>query len=599
MAFFKQFYAFLEKNFFNSLTKKLVGNFLFLLLAQGMTILVIYFGNQAIHKELQGTAVSPAVVQAVTAISASTFHWALVLYAVMAVIFAAILLFMRFLFIRPVRQLIEFFSMSASGEGDLSIRIPKITYDEFGELAETFNQFLASLRRMFLNVRMMGVNIAVNAAKVTRKVENSAENAGKQGELSRDIFAGSKETTAAHGEISNNTQEICASTSNNLETAKGSFQELITVSGNIHSMNDKLANYTETITSINAESQDIKNIVSLIKTISTQTSLLSLNAAIEAARAGKAGKGFSIVADEVKKLAEQVNAASENIADKINSVVKRIEVSMEESKEVAQFAQVTQEAVDKSCRSFQGMMEEFEKSDSQLQGITASVEELSASNEEIHSKVSTINTVSQEVGMLMKEADEFSKEMMSTTENMQELVSQFKIGEGYLETAIFKTKEYRDKAQEIMEQMLRKGIDVFDRNYQPITGTDPQKYNTVYDAYFESDLRPLYDRMLAEIEGGLYVVAIDFNGYAPTHCSKYAKPLTGDYQTDLVGSRDKRFFTDPTGIRCVQHTKRVLVQTYMRDTGEILSDISMPVMVGGKHWGGFRLGIDPAVLLRR
>ena len=94
-------------------------------------------------------------------------------------------------------------------------------------------------------------------------------------------------------------------------------------------------------------------------------------------------------------------------------------------------------------------------------------------------------------------------------------------------------------------------------------------------------------------------MAIDFNGDAPTHCSKYAKPLTGDYQTDLVGSRDKRFFTDPTGIRCVQHTKRVLVQTYMRDTGEILSDISMPVMAGGKHWGGFRLGIDPAVLLRR
>ena len=275
MAFLKQFYAFLEKNFFNSLTKKLVGNFLFLLLAQGMTILVIYFGNQAIHKELQGTAVSPAVVQAVTAISASTFHWALVLYAVMAVIFAAILLFMRFLFIRPVRQLIEFFSMSASGEGDLSIRIPKITYDEFGDGRDL--QSVPGQPAPDVSERaQMGVNIAVNAAKVTRKVEIRRRTLENRASCPGTFSPAAKKRQPLTARSPTTPRKSAPPPPTTFETAKGSFQELITVSGNIHSMNDKLANYTETITSINAESQDIKISFPMIKTISTQTSLLSL-----------------------------------------------------------------------------------------------------------------------------------------------------------------------------------------------------------------------------------------------------------------------------------------------------------------------------------
>ena len=597
MAAVKQFYTVLEKTFFNSLTKKLLGNVLLLLLAQSSMILVVYLGDQSIHRVLATGSVPPAAARALAATTATTFHRVLGLYAVIALLFAAVLFFLRLLFIRPVREFIRFFTLSAAGEGDLSKHLPKTTYDEFGDLAEAFNQFQDNLRSMFLNVRRMGVNIAVNAAKVARKVENSAGNAQQQGELSQEIFAGSKETTAAHNEISTNTQDICASTANNLQTARGSFQELMEVSGNIHSMNEKIANYAETITTINDESQDIKNIVSLIKTISTQTSLLSLNAAIEAARAGRAGKGFSIVADEVKKLAEQVNTASEDIAAKINSVVQRIEVSMGESEEVARFARHTQEAVDKSCRSFQGMMEEFEKNNAQLQGITASVEELSASNQQIHARVGTISTVSREVGESMQEADEFSREMKTTTEDMQEMVSQFRLGEGYLETAILMTRSYRDKTQEIMARLLAEGLDVFDREYRPIAGTDPQKYNTVYDARFATELRPLFDNMLSELKGCLYAAALDFNGYAPTHNSKYSRSLTGDYQTDLTGSRDKRIYTDTGGLRAARNAKSFLLQTYMRDTGEITSDISMPIVIDGRHWGGYRVGIDPSLLL--
>ena len=88
----------------------------------------------------------------------------------------------------------------------------------------------------------------------------------------------------------------------------------------------------------------------------------------------------------------------------------------------------------------------------------------------------------------------------------------------------------------------------------------------------------------------IYAGAVDKNGYFPTHNNKFSHPLTGDYATDLANSRTKRIFNDKTGSRCGSNTESFLLQTYKRDTGEIMHDLSAPIYVNGKHWGGFRIG---------
>ena len=88
----------------------------------------------------------------------------------------------------------------------------------------------------------------------------------------------------------------------------------------------------------------------------------------------------------------------------------------------------------------------------------------------------------------------------------------------------------------------------------------------------------------------IFAGAVDNNGYFPTHNNRYSQPLSGDYNKDLVNNRTKRIFDDPTGIRCGSHEKPFLIQTYKRDTGEIVHDLSMPIYVCGKRWGGFRVG---------
>lgn len=599
MKLFKQAYLALERIFFNSLTKKLSGNLLFLLLLQGLGLVLVAGAQQQIRQLLTTAAIEPELAQAILAITERTLMGMGVLYLLLALVSLGILLFLRYLIVRPVKELIRDFSLVDGAGTDLSMQVSARTYDEFRDLAETFNGFLDRLRQAFLEVRQMGVVIAVNSVQVGRKVALAAGHAERQGELAKDIFISSQEATAAFHEIAGNTHQICASTSQNLEVARNSFKELMAVNDNIHAMNQKITSTNTTIGDLQLASQEINGIVGLIRSISTQTSLLSLNAAIEAARAGRAGKGFSIVADEVKKLAEQVNVASESISGKIHDMLALIECSQKASREVGRYADQTREAVVRSCESFQQMIKAFEQNDAQLQGITAAAEELSAANQSVHERVSTIHQGSCQVVQQMQQAATISTQLQTTTETMQGSVARFQIGQGYLEQIIMRTREFRDSCQERLEALARQQVDVFDRNYRPMPGTDPQKYRTLYDTNCESTLQPLYDQLLEGIEGGRFALCVDSNGFAPTHNSRFSRPLTGDRQTDLQHSRDKRIFNDPTGLRAARNQNPFLLQTYMRDTGEILSDLSLPILVNGRHWGALRLGFDPQVLLEQ
>jgi HAMP domain-containing protein len=90
----------------------------------------------------------------------------------------------------------------------------------------------------------------------------------------------------------------------------------------------------------------------------------------------------------------------------------------------------------------------------------------------------------------------------------------------------------------------------------------------------------------------VFAIGVDVNGYVPTHNSFYSKPITGDKKKDLVGNRSKRIFNDPVGIKAAKNTKEGYLQVYHRDTGVKMWDVSSPIYVKGKHWGGFRLGVS-------
>ncbi|SNB47683.1 methyl-accepting chemotaxis protein [Geobacter sp. DSM 9736] len=149
--------------------------------------------------------------------------------------------------------------------------------------------------------------------------------------------------------------------------------------------------------------------------------------------------------------------------------------------------------------------------------------------------------------------------------------------------------------ERILEDAVTDGTltmdDVFDEKYQPIPNTDPAKYHTKYDRFLDSKIQELEDEFLKD-DQVVFAVLVDRNGYLPTHNSIYSKPLTGDLEKDRMGNRTKRLFNDEVGLKAAKNQQDLLKQVYRRDTGELMWDISAPVFVHGKHWGGFRIGFS-------
>ena len=137
--------------------------------------------------------------------------------------------------------------------------------------------------------------------------------------------------------------------------------------------------------------------------------------------------------------------------------------------------------------------------------------------------------------------------------------------------------------------------DVFDPVYEPIKGFDfgdNPRFHTKYDFYTDRVVLGFEDKILESSPDFLYAVGGDLNGYTPTHDSRFQHPLTGDRAKDLSGNRTKRKFWTPMHQKAAANLEPVLVQPYLRDTGESAWDVSSPIFVKGRHFGAFRVAVS-------
>jgi methyl-accepting chemotaxis protein len=483
-------------------------------------------------------------------------------------------------------------------DGDLSRKLPASTGDEIGDLSDKYNQLVSNISGMLADTKHTGLRIAVESAKVSKRVKDSYDSAKEQGNLADVIFIGSAGVSQAVNEVSRNASNIAASTSQNLQTAGLSLAELEDVKRQMVEVTERVSGFSITVNELNKNSEKIKDIVLLITDISDQTNLLALNAAIEAARAGEQGRGFAVVADEVRKLAERVKGATEEISVNINKMLQRVQATLKETGEIKEYMDRTRDTVSKTSEQFAGMVSDFENNNSQLSRIASAIEELSQTNAEIGGQVKDIRALSLKVAQNLQESTKFSSDLSQIAENMLENVSQFRIGYGSLEETLEIVRQYRDLCQRKFQEAYSKGINVFDTNYKPVQNTKPQKHVTDYNAWADAELRPVFDKGVEVVKGCIYFSVSDANGYVPTHPTRSSKSMTGNYESDLLNSRHQRImFNNDTEKRRSKNVRPFLLQTYSRDTGQIINDLSMPIHVDGRHWGGVIVGVDPAALL--
>lgn len=164
-----------------------------------------------------------------------------------------------------------------------------------------------------------------------------------------------------------------------------------------------------------------------------------------------------------------------------------------------------------------------------------------------------------------------------------------------LQTKIL-AQECRDELIGIIEKQLTAGKlttnQLFDSFYIPIPKTDPPQFYNQFDRISDALLQDLYDRYLKKNIRFVYVIAMDKNGFVPTHNSIYSIKPSGDRALDITKSRNNRIFSDRVGMLAGRNTEPCLIQKYNRDSGGTVYDLSVPVFIRDRHWGCIRIGYN-------
>lgn len=498
------------------------------------------------------------------------------------------------LVVRPIRQLFMQVEDIAKGEGDLTKVLPVNSQDEIGRLSHEVNHLTQKIREIISSLYQQACQLGGATCELNSSTERISEEMAQQMEHAETVATASEEMSSTIHNVAENTEQavslavtVDTAANTGLGVVQQTWQSLDSVAS---SVNATLSGITE----LERSSSSIGEMLSLIEDIADQTNLLALNAAIEAARAGEAGRGFAVVADEVRSLAEKTTRSTKEIDQIVGKIqhesVRAATNIRKESSLVSSALQQAEEAKKqleeiKNCASSSRMMSEL---------IATAANEQSAVTAEISSKIHHISNAAHGTNKMMQvNLDTFGK-FSDIVEDIYGTVGKFTVGNFHDEIKGL-ARELRENVLAAITDAINSGTisesDLFDRDYKPYPQkTTPPKFTTRFDGFFDRVISPLQETILKRNDKLLYAICIDNRAYVPCHNLHVSKPLTGNLEADMMTNRTKRFFDDTTGTRCATNTDGFLLQTYRRDTGEILNDLSVPLFINGRHWGGVRFG---------
>ncbi|MEL7282059.1 MAG: methyl-accepting chemotaxis protein [Pseudomonadota bacterium] len=439
-----------------------------------------------------------------------------------------------------------------------------------------------NLGRDVIEVAAFIDDLDVRSQAQRASLSHARDNANEVVETNHGISKSLSEVRAASNEV----EELVDSS---VEILRNTRQYSTDIVDHVVEITERMDAVLEALHQVQAGNQNIRDIAKTVH-------LLAINARIEAARAGVAGTGFATIASSINELANTTSTTVEAAQDS----VEELTLTIRRLSEGSQTAQTKTDHVIAGNKEMSSALEEISKAMNGLNGKTSGIMNqvgqvqtaTGAFGQAFHDIEGSIADTSERISLMRDR----TSSLISQTESMvQDTVD---VGAKTEESPfIDRVREDAAKIGALFEAAIEKGQisteDLFSRDYTPIAGTNPEQVMAPFTNFTDMVLPAIQEGAFSLDPSVVFCAAVNLDGYLPTHNRRFSKQQGRDVAWNMGNARNRRIFDDRVGLKAGQNTKPFLLQVYRRDMGggvfKVMKDLSAPIMVHGRHWGGLRL----------
>jgi len=408
LASFNVLYTKIEQAIFFTLSRKIWGNMLFLFLFQLVSFILLFQILEAPNDQKSSYVLTINV---------------LIVCSVIA--FGFTIFYLHYLFVRPIKAILSGLQQINGSDSDLSGRLPAFTYDEFRQLSEQYNTLSSNLSTLLKGIYQHADKASNANINVTETVKETHDSADEQRKLAHDIFSDSDQANIQLNQITQTSDLVLERNKKNLAIAQQANDKLEQINHQFIITGDMLSHFGSTISDLQKNATNIRDILKMVEEFADQTNLLALNAAIEAARAGDAGRGFAVVADEVRALSSKVADATKQITNFINDMDSLVNTTHNKSQQLINQSDNTLKEIEGTKQNFSKMVDDYEHNTEKLDNICQSVHRLNDLYQQTHLVVTTIASLSEQVQGQMTCISQQSNELQYETTETKNRLAKF------------------------------------------------------------------------------------------------------------------------------------------------------------------------------
>ncbi|MCL7942915.1 methyl-accepting chemotaxis protein [Marinobacter sp. ATCH36] len=326
---------------------------------------------------------------------------------------------------QPIRETVEIANKVASN--DLTVRIDSNRSDEFGQLLSAFSTMVTNLRELIKQIDEGASNIASSSEELSTVTEQTSRDVAAQSDGTDQVATAMNEMVATVNEVAKSAEAAFESARRADEKAQEGETSVEETLSHVGALNTMTSEVMEQLRELQGDTQSIVTVLEVIKAVADQTNLLALNAAIEAARAGEHGRGFSVVADEVRSLAQRTQQSATEIETLISNLVSSAESSVDKMAKGSAMAEDTLSKAQQAGNTIRDMTEAVEEIRQFNSQIATAAEQQTSTAEDINRNITRIRDIAEQSSTSTEQVSASSDELARLAEGLSSQVSRFRI----------------------------------------------------------------------------------------------------------------------------------------------------------------------------